>query len=818
MAINNSKLILSPTLQQNFIDPNTRFPALAQIYFFKAGTTIPKSVYQRSNDPSNPYVATPNPLPLDASGSLPYDIFFYPLNDNDSTLKELYDIYVYTTDAAIVSQTEEIACTTDQDGHVAGNQSEINPNGVEIFKRLNWPPVDNGVTNGNIADDYIVNGQFNYPINFYNSPKDKVGQIDNKKTAVCFGWEYDTDADLELAKRYVTFEEVLNDTFNNLPKYLITVDSLAIDNLQTLNCLSQRIGPVEDLAGKTVTFAFDGKDASGDGVNIDLVLERNYGNPVDGASEPEIIKIETFTLRTEMAQYIKTFEVPSLNGKTLAGNSSLTLRFEMPLQNATKISLTSVIARLGVAEFPEFINLPVSFLNSQIIGQGIDLQGKSTADNFSMLSYFNGDFFFQAKTGTYELLDIDAAKAKQNVIILTDEDQEFSRNEANEYGIPYSNLYEVLGLKWGSRGDLQVTCDATSLTFTSLVDGDPHSNNSYSVGTTDWKLTEVQKSNKFGITLTKKQPNKLEFVSVGNGNFSNPVWSALGYFDADNHGAFWYSYSADGNINSHAGRPSEHLLLSSHVKYTGGAGEGQYPPLGTKFVLNNNEIIDVIDTAVGDHDNPWKSEVTFFSNNLLDYKTDFVLRFAREYPGGPVCNFKYNVNTISFSTADYNVGGTYDIKYPSSLRSPNKLLIAYEVNGQSTISGIDENVIAKVKLKSTDTINTLLDNTVKAVNTRFIEKFEPNTFKAGEWIGFGSTSIDYYVFFKVDGVGDDPKPDGLKSSVEDGVNLISTDTMEDNIKKINDAIQLDNFIVPAADKVMTIPAAAADKVVGVIYL
>ena len=193
---------------------------------------------------------------------------------------------------------------------------------------------------------------------------------------------------MESVKRYVTFEEVLNDTFNNLPKYLITIDSLEASNSETINSLSQKIGPVEDLAGKTVTFAFDGKDASGDGTNIDLVLERNYGNPLNGASETEIIKIDTFVLRSEITQYVKTITLPSLSGKTLVGDTSLTLRFEMPPQTATKVSFPSVIARLGSIDLPEFNSLPEHVLNSQIIGQGIDLQEKSISDNFNTLSYF----------------------------------------------------------------------------------------------------------------------------------------------------------------------------------------------------------------------------------------------------------------------------------------------------------------------------------------------------------------------------------------------------------------------------------------------
>jgi len=793
MAISNNKLVLSPTLQQNFIDPNTRFPALGKVYFYKAGTTTPKAVYQRSNDSSNPYAPTPNPITLDASGSLSYDIFFYPLDENDPTVKELYDVYVKDM------------------------------NDVEIFKRLNWPPIDNGVTTGNIAGDFVVNGQFNYPIQFYNPPKDAIGQIDNKTTAVCFGWEYETDANLLVTDRFVTFEEVLKDTFNNLPKYLITLDALAIDNNESINRLSQRLGPVEDLSGKTVTFAFDGMDENGDGIEIDLVLERNYGNPADGASATETIKIDSFTLRSSLTQYVKTFDVPSLNGKTLKGDTSLTLRFELPLQKAVKISLTSVIARLGGIESPEFFNLPVALLNAQIIGQGIDLQQRSAADNFATLSYYNGDFFFQAKTGTYELLDIDAAKAKQNVIILTDADQNIPARGANKYGIPYANLYNIFGTKWGSEGDLEVTSDKTSLTFTSLTDGPPISTDAFSIGNTDWELTEVEKANKFGIKVTKKSasPAVLEFEAAEKGIFSNPVASSIGWADGGDRGGFYYSYSSDGHIDSKTGRPSDHLLLSGHKLYTGGGGEGSPPSLDNRFVLNPNDVFSATDTVKGDENTAWKSEITFLSSSISDYKTEFVTK--RVYTLSNIfdkyaCDLKYNANTISYSTNAYNVGGTYDIQYPTGVSSPDKLLISFEVDGKSSTSAINAEVIAKVKVKSSDTINTLLDNTVKAVNNPFIEKFAPGTFKESTWIGFGSTTKKYYVFFKVDGVGTDPTPSGRESAVKTGIDLNSTDSVETNLKKIAEAIKLDNFTVPAVDKIFTIPTAAADNVVGVVYL
>ncbi len=176
MSINNAKLILSPPIQQNIIDPSTRMPVVGSVFFYKAGTSILKSVYQRSNDPDNPYVATPNPLHLNSAGALPFSIFAYPVNEADETTLELYDLVVK------------------------------NSNNVEILRINNWPETaKQGSTTVNIADDYIVNGQFNYPIKFYTDLQ-KVGQVSLASTGVCPAWQYESDADLTQTERFVTFE------------------------------------------------------------------------------------------------------------------------------------------------------------------------------------------------------------------------------------------------------------------------------------------------------------------------------------------------------------------------------------------------------------------------------------------------------------------------------------------------------------------------------------------------------------------------------------------------------------------------------------
>ena len=233
MSINNSKLILSPPIQQNIIDPSTRMPVVGSVFFYKAGTSILKSVYQRSNDPDSPYVAAPNPLHLNSAGALPFSIFAYPVNEADETTLELYDLVVK------------------------------NSNNVEILRINNWlETAKQGSTTVNISDEYIVNGQFNYPFEFY-SDSNKVGAVKFATTGVCPGWTYETDADLRVTDRVITFEEILNDKANDLPKYICIVDGIAPSTKESFSRLKQEMGPVEVLAGKDITFSFYAQDRNG---------------------------------------------------------------------------------------------------------------------------------------------------------------------------------------------------------------------------------------------------------------------------------------------------------------------------------------------------------------------------------------------------------------------------------------------------------------------------------------------------------------------------------------------------------------------------
>lgn len=134
LNINIKKLVRSPFLQDNIIDPDTREPAIGEVHYYKAGCDgCPKNIYIETGDPQNPYEAAPNPITLDSSGSIPYGYTFaYPFDENDESTQELYDVVV----------------------------KRLSDN-TEILRRNNWPPIidaekpDSGaISNLNICPNY----------------------------------------------------------------------------------------------------------------------------------------------------------------------------------------------------------------------------------------------------------------------------------------------------------------------------------------------------------------------------------------------------------------------------------------------------------------------------------------------------------------------------------------------------------------------------------------------------------------------------------------------------------------------------------------
>ena len=766
MSINNAKLILSPPIQQNIIDPSTRMPVVGSVFFYKAGTSILKSVYQRSNDPDNPYVAAPNPLSLNAAGALPFSIFAYPVNEADETTLELYDLVVKTSA------------------------------GVEVLRINNWPETaKQGSTTVNISDEYIVNGQFNYPFEFY-SDSNKVGAVKFATTGVCPGWTYETDADLRVTDRVITFEEILNDKANDLPKYICIVDGIAPSTKESFSRLKQEMGPVEVLAGKDITFSFYAQDRNGNGVQLELRMIRNYGPSSSGASASDDILIDTITVTSTLSKFTKTITIPSLEGKTVHEPSSLEIYFSFPTGSAYKIGITSFLGRLGSVSDPNFNVLPESLLNARCLGNSMDYQGYGVADNFGGYTFFNGRTMVQRRTGEYAKVDKDAVQ--QNMIVLTKAAQSFPVNGANQYGIPYKNLYDVLGNKWGSGGGLIVETKDNILTFTANFEGDPkHTKDlydGYDGGNTQWGIDKSGIANKYGIVVSKDSSSEATITAMSNYVTSNRFDSSESPGVAAGYNSYQYGSSGP--------------LVSTFSKtYT-----ARYRNNGGVVVFDQSLGLDhlkIVSFAHGTAKTSWNAKISFESSQATDYRSyNGQAKYQSE-------RWLYAGSCLGFSKSRHFTLGYIEGGSVRPFEAPDEIAIVFKVDGVghwpnelNKKQKLVKNLI-EVDLDSTDTIERMVDKFKSTVNNPFKMVFTINRVPtAGEYFKFATKDLRLYAWFEVDGVGIDPCP----GDTDDNVKIViqSNFSFKQIAEAVKSTIATARFTIPSYTDVGLAPASKKD--------
>lgn len=751
MSINNAKLILSPPIQQNIIDPATRMPVVGSVFFYKAGTSILKSVYQRSNDPDNPYVAAPNPLALNAAGALPFSIFAYPVDEADETTFELYDLVVK------------------------------NSGGTEVLRINNWPETAKPQSNTiNIADEYVVNGQFNYPFIFY-SDAGNPGAVKFPNTGVCPGWEYETDAKLSLSDRIVTFEEILNDKEDDFPKYICIVDGTDPSADETFSRLTQEIGPVEYLSGQEVTFSFFGQDRNGNGAQLELRMLRTYGPSSAGASEPEDILLDTVTVTSTLSKFTKTVTIPTLDGKTVFEPSSVKLYFSYPVGSSYKIGITSVLARLGSISDPVFTTLPEYLLNAGCFGNSLDYQDYGVADNFGAFTFLNGKTILQRRTGEYARVDKDSLQ--QNMVVLKSSKQSLPVDGANKYGIPYRNLYNVLGDKWGSGGGLIVTTDDNVITFTANFDGEPKKTSTpydgYDSGNTQWGLNKDHIANKYGVFAAIDSDTELTITANSN------------YVTTDKFDRSEKTGVAAGKVSYQlsAGGPLVNTFNSTYLaRYRDNGGTIKYDQsLG-------DDQIQVASFAHGTSSTPWNTKLEFTATIPKSYESK--TKIAKDPNNN---SWTYASNAFGFSkTATFNMGSIFSGIPRQAFEAPDNLAIVIQVDGRGTWASEIENVtnLIRVQLSSSDTADTVVKKFKEAVNNPFKMVFTVNrTPTAGEYFKFADKNDRKAGWFKVDGVGTQPTVGDVDQYVE--IDIQSTFSFKQVADAVKSTIKSGEFNIPS---------------------
>ena len=153
---NFEELTQAPALNQIFGDPATREFALASIFFLEHGTANPKPVYRRTSDTSNDFTPI-SIIQLDATGAIPYDIWFYTKNEADPSQNQTYDILVKRASDS-----------------------------VTIYSRVNYPFIKNG-SQVEISVNYRnLFPSFDYPINDVSNQQNTLVQIN--PYFPCPGW------------------------------------------------------------------------------------------------------------------------------------------------------------------------------------------------------------------------------------------------------------------------------------------------------------------------------------------------------------------------------------------------------------------------------------------------------------------------------------------------------------------------------------------------------------------------------------------------------------------------------------------------------
>ncbi len=750
MAINTTLLTLISSIQQNFIDPNTRTPAIGTAYFYRAGTQVPKAVYIRTDSANNTYQGITE-IVLDASGSFPHPIYAYTYSEDNESVYESYDLILK------------------------------NSMDTEIFRVNEWPPVPNIDRLSERISDYIVNGQFNYPIKFYNE-NGEPNQVKINPTTVAPGWIFDTDGDLSTYKKYIKFEEIINSTEINLPKYLCIVDGRIIDATETKSQLKQVLGPAEILAGSPFSFSFFAQDRAASGTVLRVILQRNYGDISAGASSPDNYEMGTFILDSSLSRYDGFFNIPSLEGKTIISAekaaTSLVFIFAFPSGSSYEMAFTSIASRNVVGEIPSFEERPNFESVSDAFGNSLNLQNIDTSFNGAVYTYLNGFTQLDKKTG--EFVKISKKSLKQNMFPLKDTRQELSVTGSNPYNVPYRPLYDVIGASWGSTSNLHVNADAGALiVFTALVDGDPANGyeNGYSGGTSGFEKIINVRSYKTTVhsALSSTNPNVISFNSLTSPGTFNSTEGVRGNF------TYGFTYE------SSSGDPISANVIQTMVS-TYRAVETNTVTVSKKVVAQGSNLItSLIDSTIG---NNWSTTITFRDAAPNEFQSAVVS--ADEI-------FTFSKNVIGFGSNSYNLGAV-EISQGVSATQPNTMFIYFTVDGAGSFfnANLNKSVILPVSLKSTDTMQDITQKIATAVNNPFQISFKVGAIPtASSYFKFsepGTTGTQYFIWYRVGSSGTPPTFPG-ETGIEVFIN--PDDSLETVATKTVNAIPKTFFNVPS---------------------
>lgn len=674
----------SLVFDSNYLQPSGPNIPLAGGYIFfyeDENRNVQANTYSNVSDPNNP-VVNPNPIQLGSSGD--YTLFY--LDDR------FY--YIVITD-------------------YTGDQS----NPVQVIEHYNPSDVLSNISAFN--DNFIVNPQFNYPIEFYHLTDD-TGYVFESTTTVAWSWEFLQDQDTE-TENYVTFNNVSGQQIEGSPVFECVLNSSPVSSAETLKDFRAFLGTVDFNQGNPLTFCAQMESKTGRSLTVNLYLELYYGM---GGSDSQLILLNTFTVGTTLSKYSFSFTVPSISGFSVGEDSYLAIRIQPGIQQVCIFGMTNVMVVPGNVSLPVFVDESEGFSKALILGDSTNISGAGLYQNYSSYYYSNGMIFPYADTGTIVLCPTNLI---QNFRAVCDGSSRLiSGYTVNN--IPNQRLYNAIGTTFGSAGDLIVTSAGNVVTFKSPVGARAHS--PYTGGNTTFTVNNVALGLLFGFNLVNNYNGTVTgtYADMFAPSITAPSFGTNITPPMSNSGNGLQTYwGTAGNV-----------ISGTNITFTT-INPGSGSSFASFLMTFNNNIPANYQTRVVATPNGAPPYLNHQCSSFIEFST--FTNNVRQFSA-------YQANAIILFSLDGVVNPVIG-QYNGNQNPP----ILFQ---QITFAGVPP-YGAIVNFYSSASMSQNINTFVNTISNPFIWTVTVvSAPSAGQYFLYSSATVDYYGWFTVNGVGTDP--------------------------------------------------------------
>lgn len=709
----DTRYLMSPSLQQYFVDKDTGFPlAAGEIYFFEDNNrTMPKSVYEISGSPPDyTFVPLGNLITLSSVGTMAdnsgNDIipYLFPL-DEDGNL-QLYYIEVYSS----------------------GGPTD----GILQFTREAWPPEaanESGTQGQDSTLNLIPNGQFRLHNNIGANIPNGIpsGQITTPVTDVApGGWTFERPS-TSLSTDNVSFNRIgaFTDDPTSSPRYEILIQSNGGSPSDVFKDLRKTFGDVNKFASDTqfYTIFFSARSTSGNSFPISFNLIKNFGT---GGDAQEVINIEDFMITPVEQNFSISFMWGSNSGNLIGplDDDFCQLAFSLPVNITFGVAMTdftNLIGEINIVEFP--ITTDEDFTDRSLVppipGFNAETWGLPIISTATGLDY---DYSHVGTFGfTSSLVAPPYSMFAYGATIRTDSFFSDGVPCSRLRNVLLDNSYQNIGIPvWGTGKNYVTAHPLTALTNSAFI----------------------VSANNAGVSASIADgavPTGFTFIRVATGVANSSVYS-LNAFQAESYNLFWVQSTIPGGSRPCQSSITSNITVSGNLQTATSAGDNppfcdvnsgeRYGTSTVKFLVH--PIVNGL-PAAGSYlriRQPTTVNDVVFWFNVNGAGTQPAVPGTNTYVRINITNY-FAANDLSFMLSRAISGAEIGYVLPVSGASiiPNSYFnffvgsqtyyVWYSLNGLGTDPLITGAIGIKVIYTITDTIDNVSYNTATAINRMY---------------------------------------------------------------------------------------------------